>query len=78
MSDYVALNKTQMFTPDQNQANVSIEIADDDRVESSENFTVRIRQVSMSGKVMSITSPTVTITIDDNDSKKYLTDIDIQ
>ena len=66
----MALNEMQMFTPEQNQDNIFIRITDDNVTEGSENFTVRIAQVSMAGEVMSTTSPSVTVTIDDNDGKE--------
>ena len=68
--DFVALNETRMFTPEQNQDSIFIRITDDNVTEGSENFTVRITQVSMAGEVMSTTSPSVTVTIGDNDGKE--------
>ena len=58
------------FSPGENQKNVTVFITDDDIGESSERFCARLSEVS--GGSASIFAPTVTITIDDDDSKECL------
>ena len=70
--DYLAPESELLtFSPDQSQKNIFITITEDNITESSESFTAIISEVPMSGVMVSITDPSVSIVIEDNDSKDY-------
>ena len=70
--DFLAKPELELvFSRDQNKRNVTITITDDNVTEGIESFTAMISKAPMSGVVVSITDPTVTIFIEDDDSKDY-------
>ncbi len=65
----MSLSQPYTFTPGDYQAEVDIRIIDDSNPEERENFTAMISEVSMA---IEITDPSVTVTIEDDDSKNFL------
>ena len=68
--DYSTKFELLTFTPTKTQFSFSVTIMDDDVVESTEAFTVRVELVTMDAPGVSITHDQSTVTISDKDRKQ--------